>query len=255
MSLQTNDELLAAIERSALLSDDDLKIAGALGVHLSALDLGKRLVSKKYLTRWQARELLHGRTDFHIGEYKLLDKLGEGGMGTVYLARQGSLGRTVALKVMSADIASEPGLAKRFMREAEAMGKLRHPNIVTAFDVDQSDGALFLVIEYIPGHDLSYWLNQQQSLPIDWCCECIRQAAEGLQHAFEQGLIHRDIKPGNLLIVGSGTAEKPQLKILDLGLARFADHHNDERQGGRHPRGHLCPGVYALQAAHRDSSI
>ena len=151
-----------------------------------------------------------------IGEYQLLEKLGEGGMGTVYKARHGTMRRVVALKVLSRKLAESPEAVQRFQTEVMAAARLMHPNIVTAFDAGQCNGRPFLVMEYVDGRNLSELLKQRGPLPLRSAVDCILQAAKGLQYAHQQGVIHRDIKPSNLLVDRRGT-----VKILDMGLARI----------------------------------
>jgi len=178
------------------------------------------LVQLGWLTRWQAQQLLEGQTSFFLGKYKLLSRLSSGSQGTVYKAEQLGLGRTVVLKVFAAQVARSSSGMIRFRREIEALAGLEHPHIMSILDADQADGRAFYVMEYCRGRDLQAWLDEFGRLPIDWACEVIRQAALGLQHAHERGLVHRDIKPGNLLILAEDTSGVPFVKILDLGIAR-----------------------------------
>jgi len=135
-----------------------------------------------------------------LGEYQLIEKLGEGGMGAVYKARQTKLKKTVALKVLPKDRMEDQRALARFEREMEAVGAVDHPNIVRAMDAREIDGVHFLVMEYVEGIDLSRLVHRLGPLPIPDACEIIRQAALGLQYAHEHGLIHRDIKPSNLML-------------------------------------------------------
>ena len=149
-----------------------------------------------------------------IHGYEILEKLGEGGMGAVYKARHTRLKKIVAIKMLRNDRLEDQHAVARFEREMEAVGKLEHPNLVRAMDAGEQDGTHYLVMEYVPGIDLSKLVARHGPLPIADACELIRQAALGLQSAHEHGLVHRDIKPSNLILSTSGT-----LKILDLGLA------------------------------------
>lgn len=146
-----------------------------------------------------------------LGEYQLLEKVGEGGMGAVYRALHMRLNKVVALKVVR-DGRGAQRLA-RFGREMRASGMLRHPNIVEATDAGEEQGVHFLVLEYVDGIDLARLAKRIGPLPIAAACEMARQAALGLQHAHEHGLVHRDVKPSNLLLGGDG-----QVKLADLGL-------------------------------------
>ena len=159
-----------------------------------------------------------------LGEYELLAKLGEGGMGTVYKARQTRLKKIVALKVLSKERTTDPRAVTRFEREMEAVGQLVHPNIVQAFDARDIETTTVLVMEYVDGQDLTHVLKCIKPLRIPDACELIRQAAVGLQYAHEHGLVHRDIKPSNLMLTRQG-----EVKILDLGLALL---NMDQQRGG-----------------------
>jgi serine/threonine protein kinase len=152
-----------------------------------------------------------------LGPYVLLQPLGQGGMGQVYLARHRHLPRTVALKVIHHTFLGSPQAIERFRREVGALSRLSHPNIVLVYDAGQAGDTLYFAMEYAPGADLARLLQERGPLPIAECCNYIRQAAMGLQHAFEKGLVDRDIKPSNLFLV----FETGVVKILDLGLARL----------------------------------
>jgi serine/threonine protein kinase len=136
-------------------------------------------------------------------------------MGTVYKAEHRLMGRLVALKIVSPELANRPAVAERFRREVRAAAQLRHPNIVHAYDADQAGGTHFLVMEFVEGTDLGRLVAERGPLPVAQACDYARQAALGLQHAFELGLVHRDIKPSNLMLTPQG-----QVKVLDFGLAR-----------------------------------
>jgi WD40 repeat protein/serine/threonine protein kinase len=151
-----------------------------------------------------------------LGQYRLLEKLGQGGMGTVYRARHVKLDRVVALKVLPKHRMSDDRAVSRFEREMKAVGRLDHPNIVRATDAGELDGTPFLVMEYVDGWDLGELVRHLGPLPIGDACVLIRHAAVGLQAAHEHGMVHRDIKPSNLMLTRAG-----ELKVLDLGLARL----------------------------------
>src|SRR5262249_52269921 len=142
----------------------------------------------------------------------------EGGMGQVYKARHVRMQRIVALKVIHRDRLTSSTALERFTREVRAVAQLAHPNIVVAYESGQDGETHYLAMEYVEGQDLAQRVKEEGPQPIPAACEYIRQAALGLQHAHEKGLVHRDIKPGNLLLQrGSGV-----VKVLDFGLARFA---------------------------------
>jgi tRNA A-37 threonylcarbamoyl transferase component Bud32/nitrous oxidase accessory protein NosD len=181
-----------------------------------AWTLANDLVQRGWLTPFQADRLFRGLgQELVLGTYCLLEPLGEGGMGQVYKARHRLMNRLVALKVIRKDLLPQDEAVPRFRQEIEALARLAHPNIVTAFDAEQVGDLLFLAMEYCEGVDLGRLVARAGPLPVGLACHFVRQASLGLQHAHERGLIHRDIKPSNLLVVGA------TVKILDLGLARL----------------------------------
>lgn len=179
-----------------------------------------QLVEESLLSNWQAKNLLAGQTAFFLGKYELLDELGRGGMGAVFKARQAPIGRLVALKIMAEKLVDNDAAVARFQREIRAAAALNHPHVVSAFDAESVASTHFLVMEYVEGESLHAVLRRERRLPVALACEYIRQAALGLAHAHEQGMVHRDIKPHNLLVARDSTG-RPLIKILDLGLARF----------------------------------
>jgi serine/threonine protein kinase len=150
--------------------------------------------------------------------YRVLKTLGRGGMSTVYLAEHKVMKRTVALKVIRPELTASPDAVRRFRCEVEAAARLIHPNIVASYDAEQIGDCLFLAMEYVEGIDLLAWLKQHGPLPVAQACDYVRQAALGLAYAHEQGMIHRDLKPHNLMKTASG-----QVKILDFGLVRMSE--------------------------------
>lgn len=156
-----------------------------------------------------------------IGPYQLQEKLGEGGMGAVYKAVHTRLRRTVAIKVLSAERVQSAAAVARFDREMQAVGALDHANIVRAFDAGEHGGRHYIAMEYVNGCNVAQLARVVGQLPVADACELIRQAALGLQHAYEAGLVHRDIKPANLMLTSSGV-----VKILDLGLALLEQDHS-----------------------------
>jgi serine/threonine-protein kinase len=151
---------------------------------------------------------------FHLLHYKFLRKLGEGGMGAVFLAEDTQSGRNVALKVLHRHFATNADFMKRFHREADAMGRLNHPNIVRAFSAGQDQGRHFIVMEHCEGETLDKRMKREGALPFEEATEIVTQVARGLQHAHAAGLVHRDVKPANVILAG-GIA-----KLLDLGLSK-----------------------------------
>ena len=176
-------------------------------------------MERKLLTRWQCDRLKEGRhKGFILGKYKLLGLLGTGGMSSVYLAEHMLMQRRVAIKVLPRSRVDDSSYLARFRREAQAVAALDHRNIVRAYDIDNEGNTHYLVMEHVDGRDLNTIIKNDGPLDYDVAAEYIRQAAEGLEHAHGANLIHRDVKPANLLIDPRG-----MVKILDMGLARFTD--------------------------------
>lgn len=222
----TADSFLTVLKQSGLVEQERLERAldelSAQGIDLDdSQAIADGLVTQKTLTRWQADKLLRGRhKGFVLGKYRLLSLLGKGGMSSVYLAEHLVMRRRCAIKVLPANRVNDSSYLARFHREAQAVASLDHPNIVRAYDVDQQveDGneIHFLVMEYVAGQSLHDLVLRNGPLTYDKAADYIRQAAEGLAHAHKAGMVHRDIKPGNLLVDRSDV-----VKILDLGLARL----------------------------------
>lgn len=230
MDLPSVETFWSRVEQSRLLTSGQL--AALRKLHAAAPDVRpicQYLITEHLVTRWQCKQLLLDRLNFYLGKYRLLDQLGQGGMGTVFKAEQINSGRVVALKVIAKKSLESPTSVARFRREVQAVAALNHPFIITAIDADCDEGHThFLVMEYVEGRDLNHWLQEYEPLPIDWVCECIRQAAVGLQHAHERGLVHRDVKPSNVLVVADDIYTKPLVKILDLGMARYSEIDDDQ---------------------------
>ena len=179
--------------------------------------LARFLVKQKKLTGFQAQQIHAGKgKSLAMGNYIILDKLGQGGMGMVLKAEHRRMARIVALKVLSPAVTKNPEAAKRFQREVKAAAKLEHPNIVTAHDADEANGTHFLVMQYVEGIDLAALVQKQGPLSVEKAVPIVLQAARGLAYAHSRGVVHRDIKPANLLLDREGT-----VKILDMGLARL----------------------------------
>jgi serine/threonine protein kinase len=182
------------------------------------------MVANKYLTEYQAGLLARGHADgFFLGDYKVLDRLGKGRMAGVYRA-QHRLGQVVAIKVLPPSKAKEPNLLGRFQREARLAMKLKHPNIVRAFQVGIADGLNYLVMEYLEGETLEEVLARRGKFLPGEAVRLIYQALQGLEHIHSQGLVHRDLKPANLMLVPAAGADgntlRSTVKILDIGLGR-----------------------------------
>lgn len=170
-------------------------------------------VRKKLLTKFQARELLAGRRRFTLGQYRMLDEIGRGGMGQVFKAEHVIMKRNVAVKVLPLSKAN-PHTEAAFQREIEMLGKLSHENIVAAHDAGYDGNVSYLVTEYVPGVDLRRQVSRHGPLNQWQAVAVIVQAARGLAYAHRRGLVHRDVKPGNILVSRDG-----RVRLLDLGLA------------------------------------
>jgi serine/threonine-protein kinase len=204
--------------------------------------LAREMIQRDLLTPYQANQLLTGRSrSLVVGGYRILERLGEGGMGQVFKARHPRLHRLVALKIIRPEHVANPTSVERFCREIFAASQLAHPNIVRAYDAGQAGETYYFAMQYIDGVDLARLVKKEGPLAVDRALDHVTQAASGLQHIHEHGLIHRDIKPSNLMVTrppGPGTAaEAPatgpvgpwgQVKILDLGTARLTERREEE---------------------------
>jgi serine/threonine protein kinase len=150
-------------------------------------------------------------------KYQVLGKFGQGGMGSVWKAKHTFFDCLVAIKVLNPEVVGQPDIQARFLQEMKAAGQLQHRHIVRALDADQVGGLLILVMEYVEGVTLDRLVQQKGALPVRFACRCAVQAAEGLQHAHERGLAHRDVKPANLIVTG----REKEVKVLDFGLPRL----------------------------------
>jgi serine/threonine protein kinase len=231
MGLETLTHFADRVRSAMLLEPGQLDALNHLAANFpDPRALAAELVRRGWLTPYQVNQLFGGQGDqLLLGSYVLLERLGEGGMGEVFKARNWKLGQIVALKVIRKERMANADAVRRFQREIRAAAKLNHPNIVRAYDADEVAGNHLLVIEYVDGTDLAKLVKQRGPLPAAEACDYIRQTALGLQHAFENGMVHRDIKPSNLLLSGGKTAvdRSPltthQIKILDMGLARLSN--------------------------------
>src|SRR5262245_12207986 len=221
----TND-LLALLRKSDLVAPARLEsFLSEHGDHLppSPRELVKSLINHALITQFQGDQLLQGKwRGFTLGKYRVLERIGSGGMGTVYLCAHQMVGRKVAVKVLPTSQAENPASLGRFYREARAAGVLDHPNLVKAHDIDQDGGLHFLVMDYVDGSSLQALIGRFGPLSVPRAIEYGRQAAVGLAHAFASGLVHRDVKPANIMLERNG-----MIRVLDLGLARFFNDHTD----------------------------
>jgi serine/threonine-protein kinase len=248
MPTTTPADLLDAIVGHGLL--DPKETAAVPGLQARCRDLPTlttELRSRGWLTDYQLERLQQGAgSELVLGSYVLLEPIGAGGMGQVFKARHQLMRRVVALKLIRPELVSHPLAVARFCHEIQLVAQLQHPNIVLAYDAQEHAGRHFLVMEYCPGSNLRRVVRTHGPLPVGCCCQLIRQAALGLQHAHEHGLIHRDVKPDNLLLTtpASGGRKSPDnvalpdgpelsgdlrppvagvVKILDFGLARLLE--------------------------------
>lgn len=209
---------------SGLLTEADLleaqtaaRWAGGEGLSAepprTAEELAERLVAMGRLNRWQAKQLLEGRTKFTLGPYRIIDYLGQGGMGQVFKAEHTVLGRVVAIKVLPRS-KSTPEAVANFHREIRSQAKMDHPHLVRAYDAGEDGHVHYLVVEYVPGRDLRRLVRQQGPLDMHQAARIIAQVAQALHYAHSMGMVHRDVKPGNVLVTPEGIA-----KLSDLGLA------------------------------------
>ncbi len=220
----TVNEFLELVQKSGLVDNErldaylsTLRATAAFPAH--PLQLALLLVRGAILTRFQAEQLLLGKwRRFFIGRYKVLERLGSGRQGTVYLCEHAPTQQRVAVKVLPAAHASDTALLERFYREARALAALDHPNIVRGFDIDQDDTLHFLVMEYVDGSSLEYITEKGGPMAVIRAAHYLRQAALGLQHAYEiAGIVHRGIKPADILVDRTGV-----VKIIDFGMARVS---------------------------------
>lgn len=176
-----------------------------------------RLVADGHITKYQAEKFLNGQaSDIYFGDYVVLDKLGQGGMGTVLLAKHRRMDRQVAIKILPVTTLDSKAAVARFYQEVKVAAQLTHPNIVHAYDAGEHHGFQYLVMEYVSGHDLARVLSELGPIPPMLALDYVTQAAAGLEYAHRKGVVHRDIKPSNLLLDDEGT-----IKVLDMGLARI----------------------------------
>lgn len=228
----STEQFLKDLERSNLLQAGLVgRIRSRVAESKSPVDAfraAKGLVDKGLITPWQARQLLAGRHAFYLGRYRLMDRVGKGGMGVVFKAQHAMMDRTVALKVMSHSLLKNPRAVARFNREVKTAAALNHANIIAAYDADAVGNTHFLVMEYAEGQDLNQFLRAHGPMSAPAACECAMQAAEGLGHAYRQGMVHRDIKPVNLIVTWNKETDRPLVKILDMGLARFVSEAREE---------------------------
>src|SRR5437868_7374 len=226
MATLSVESFLDYVERSELVEAatlqtalDEFKQSHGGEMPADADLLANFMIDRKLLTSWHVEKLMEKKyRGFSLGKYRMLRLIGSGGMSTVYLAEHKLMHRQRAIKVLPKRRVNDSSYLARFHLEAQATSQLDHPNIVRCYDVDNDGDTHYIVMEFIEGKDLNTIVKQEGPLPLELACNYIAQSAEGLAHAHEKGLIHRDVKPANLLVDKKGI-----VKILDLGLALFSD--------------------------------
>jgi len=213
---ESAQKVLHELTAAGLLSSDHATKYGE-ELETGAEALLTRLVQDGHITQYQCDKFKVGKaSDIYFGDYVVIDKLGQGGMGTVLLAKHRRMDRKVAIKVLPVTVLESKDAVARFYQEVKVAGQLTHPNIVHAYDAGEYHGFHYLVMEYVPGHDLAQVLTQLGPIPAPMALDYISQAASGLEYAHGMKIVHRDIKPSNLLLNDEG-----KIKILDMGLARI----------------------------------
>ena len=217
------DQFVQQLVESGLLTGEQLQALlddPSVGQSIDDVPrLARELCQRGILTEFQAQIVYRGLGHrLAVGAYVVLETIGRGGMGYVYKARHRRMNRIVALKTLPKEARQSRDAVRRFEREIETLGKLSHPNIVAAHDAFQASGAHFLVMEYVPGVGLPSLIRDYGPLSVPQAVGWTLQAARGLEYAHRQGIVHRDVKPTNLLCDGQDT-----VKVLDLGLVRICD--------------------------------
>jgi len=222
-------EILNLIRKSGMIEDARLdayvqKLTQTSSLPDDARKMAAALVRDSFLTYFQAEQFLQGKwRGFTVGKYKLLERIGIGGMGQVFLCEHLYMKRRVAIKILPPSKAEQPAALGRFYREARASGSLDHPNIVRTHDIDQDGNFHFLVMEFVDGASLLEIVKRSGPMTPLRAAHYTRQATRALAHANRSGLVHRDIKPGNIMVDREGG-----VKILDMGLAKFFHDPNDQ---------------------------
>ena len=216
-------EFLDRLSKSGILSEGQLnEVSATINVDnvdrdADARRFAQELVEKRMLTDWQTRVLCGSEDgELAIGEYVILEHIGEGGMGRVYKARHRQTAKIVAVKLLNPQSASDESAVRRFKREIETASRLKHPNIVATLGSGEQAGHQFLVMEFVDGHELASLVRNNEQLPVQTAVDCITRAARGLIYSHAEQVIHRDIKPSNLLLSRTG-----EIRVLDMGLARI----------------------------------
>ncbi|MBP90680.1 MAG: serine/threonine protein kinase [Planctomycetaceae bacterium] len=202
-------------------------VGAGSGFEITDQELADKLVEMEVVTSYQADQMLLGRNKLNLGRYLVTEFIGQGGMGQVFKAVHNVMGRECAVKILPIDKSTEEAIAN-FTREIRTLAKLDHPNLVRAYDAGNDGSVHYLVTEYVPGTDLRRLIRSEGPLTMQQAASVIMQSARGLHHAHESGLIHRDVKPGNILVTPEGVA-----KVSDLGLAGFIGEGDKDPRAGK----------------------
>ena len=222
--VRTRDEFLTGLRLSGILSDRQYRKAEAElnPFARNARELAEDLIRGNFLTRFQVERLLTGRNDgFHLGQYLVLDYLAKTETSRLYKARHRTMNREVAIKVLKSELTDSPEIRVAIQTQCRKAARLAHPNVLTVLDVNTAGDRMYLVQEFVEGADASSLLQTNGPQPIPRLADLVRQAALGLAHAHEKGIIHGDLTPTALLVGrpgGAGAGDKPSVKISGLGL-------------------------------------
>ena len=230
--MSSREEFIQNLITSGLMKPDEIQaVLTAIPVAdrpSNARALARYLTKQGLLTDYQAEAIREQKFDrLSVAQYDLIDRLGEGGMGEVFKARHRRMKRIVAIKMLRVRAAESATILRRFEREVELIASLDHPNIVTAYDADECEAGPYLVMEFVDGPDLETIVKEDGPMSIPLAVDCVLQAAHGLQHAHAGDVIHRDVKPANLL----RDKETGCIKITDLGLAKLDDELREDGTG------------------------
>ena len=219
MAITTVEEFLAVLEKSRLLSDEQLAdVRKSAEDNREPKDIAKALARQGVITRWQAGQLLAGRSSFFLGNYKLVELLGRAGMSNVFLGEHTTMNRRVALKIVSRRIGKDAKVLEQFLAEARLAAALDHPNIRRTYSVDSQSDRYYVVMEYIDGTDLQTLIEQKGTLAWERAADFVRQIADALAYAHSQNVFHGPIMPSGLMV-----NDRQTIKILDMGTTRLTN--------------------------------
>ena len=281
LALEVEEGRRAAFLEQACAGDQDLrreaesllahhKDAGSF-IESPALEMAAQALTPGRHTSPESGDSATGLVGKTLSHYRVLEKLGQGGMGVVYKAHDTHLDRPVALKVLRPEVVADRERKRRFVQEAKTASALNHPNILHVYDIDQSGGVDFIAMEYVPGKTLEHLIGPK-GLKLNDTLKYGAQMAEALAAAHAAGIIHRDLKPGNVMVT-----ERGLVKVLDFGLAKLAEPAPSElastattlepqtaegavpgagaRQEGGYPLGHLLFRLRAVRDGHRPAGV